>query len=428
MKDKSNFYNLTEAEQDNGRKDLWKDSFPDVPKFANDLKKAILQPECPRVISLEGGYGMGKTYFSSRFCEYLRSNREGPISAIYFSAWEDDNLPDPFLSFSRAILTLFPRYDKIKKKWGRCLKLAADSIDITPALFDLPISEGNCIVFIGQGDGSAGYSVYKQEKSLCGGTVICGYSKNLNKYTGLFISCCSDMQASKYSHGYSRNDLRLKRDIIKLPITKEGKPDYQFMEDYIKEMMTSKREVYVRFLKEQTTNKKIDIEPLDSKQWKEFSIQDIFEILPGKRLESENQITGDRPFIGATDSNNGITNFVSNSNASLDRNVLGINYNGSVCEGFYHPYECIFSDDVKRLHLKHVKDNRNVLLLFSMLIQKQKNKYRYAYKFNTERMKKQYIMLPIDDNGNPDYAYMEAYTYNIIVQKRNEYINYVNSL
>lgn len=103
MKDKSNFYNLTEAEQNNERKNLWKDSFPDVPKFANDLKKAILQQECPRVIALEGGYGMGKTYFSSRFCEYLRSNRKEPVSAIYFSAWEDDNLPDPFLSFSKEI-------------------------------------------------------------------------------------------------------------------------------------------------------------------------------------------------------------------------------------------------------------------------------------------------------------------------------------
>lgn len=61
---------------------------------------------------------------------------------------------------------------------------------------------------------------------------------------------------------------------------------------------------------------------------------------------------GSRPFIGATDSNNGITAWVENTNESLDSKVLGVNYNGSVVETFYHPYECIFSDDVKRLHLK----------------------------------------------------------------------------
>lgn len=55
------------------------------------------------------------------------------------------------------------------------------------------------------------------------------------------------------------------------------------------------------------------------------------------------------PFIGAADSNNGITNFASNTNKLLDKNVLGVNYNGSVVENFYHPYECIFSDDVKRI-------------------------------------------------------------------------------
>lgn len=138
MKDESNFYNLTIKEQEKAKKDLWKDSFPEVPKFAEDLKRAINQKECPKVIALEGGYGMGKTYFSSRFCEYLRTG-ENLVPTVYFSAWEDDNLADPFLSFSKAILALFPKKDKITKKFGECFKLAADSIDISPKLFDLPI-------------------------------------------------------------------------------------------------------------------------------------------------------------------------------------------------------------------------------------------------------------------------------------------------
>lgn len=141
MKDESNFYNLTIEEREKAKKDLWKDSFPEIPKFAEYLRKAILQKECPKVIALEGGYGMGKTYFSSRFCEYLRTG-ENPVPTVYFSAWEDDNLTDPFLSFSKAILALFPKKDKITKKFGKCFKLAADSIDmnISPKLFGLPVS------------------------------------------------------------------------------------------------------------------------------------------------------------------------------------------------------------------------------------------------------------------------------------------------
>ncbi len=51
---------------------------------------------------------------------------------------------------------------------------------------------------------------------------------------------------------------------------------------------------------------------------------------------------GNKPFIGATDSNNGITAFVSNTNTSEDSNILGVNYNGSVVDNFYHPYKAIF--------------------------------------------------------------------------------------
>ena len=88
---------------------------------------------------------------------------------------------------------------------------------------------------------------------------------------------------------------------------------------------------------------------LDEIEWKEFWIEDILRVSSGVRLTKENQSSGKRPFVGATEYNNGITSFVDNSNASLDSNVLGVNYNGSVVENFYHSYECIFSDDVKRL-------------------------------------------------------------------------------
>ena len=75
-------------------------------------------------------------------------------------------------------------------------------------------------------------------------------------------------------------------------------------------------------------------------------------------------ISGDRPFIGASDSNNGITMWCSNTNGTLDSNVLGVNYNGSVVENFYHPYECIFSDDVKRFHLKEASEDKSMYIFF----------------------------------------------------------------
>ena len=36
-----------------------------------------------------------------------------------------------------------------------------------------------------------------------------------------------------------------------------------------------------------------------------------------------------------------VREFLSNDNASKDHNVLGVNYNGSVGEAFYHPYGAV---------------------------------------------------------------------------------------
>lgn len=133
---------------------------------------------------------------------------------------------------------------------------------------------------------------------------------------------------------------------------------------------------------------------LSDREWREFEIGEICNIKSGVRLTKQDMMKGDRPFIGATDSNNGITEFISNMNGSLDKNVLGVNYNGSVVENFYHPYECIFSDDVKRLELKNGLGNQWIYLFLKLSILKQKEKYQYGYKFNAQRMEKQKILLP----------------------------------
>ena len=133
---------------------------------------------------------------------------------------------------------------------------------------------------------------------------------------------------------------------------------------------------------------------LKSVKWKAFYINDIFSISAGKRLTKAVMDSGQIPFIGATDSNNGITNWIATPNSSFDKNVLGVNYNGSVVENFYHPYCCVFSDDVKRLHLRKCADNKYILLFFKTVILQQKIKYTYGYKFNGQRMERQKIYFP----------------------------------
>lgn len=120
--------------------------------------------------------------------------------------------------------------------------------------------------------------------------------------------------------------------------------------------------------------------------------------------------SGEIPFIGASEMNNGVTAFTGSRNESADFNVLGVNYNGSVGYSFYHPYKAMFSDDVKRVKwLDSTKNNKYTLLFLSSAIKQQKGKFAYGYKFNVQRMKRQKILLPINSENEIDWAFMEEY-------------------
>lgn len=108
--------------------------------------------------------------------------------------------------------------------------------------------KGNCIGFIKDGDGSAGYAIYKQEKFTSTVNVLYGYSDWLNKYNGMFFVVAQDMIADKYSHGYKRNQEHLKGDRVMLPTNNMNEPDYEYMEQYTKNMMLKKYKQYLSFL------------------------------------------------------------------------------------------------------------------------------------------------------------------------------------
>ena len=58
----------------------------------------------------------------------------------------------------------------------------------------------------------------------------------LNIYNGLFITTLLNLEKFRYNYGIKCNQERIKRSKIKLPIDKNGNPDWKFMENYIKSL------------------------------------------------------------------------------------------------------------------------------------------------------------------------------------------------
>lgn len=58
----------------------------------------------------------------------------------------------------------------------------------------------------------------------------------LNKYIAMFLVTILNMEQYRYSYGRKASQKQLKRTKIRLPITSVGKPDWQFIEEYIKSL------------------------------------------------------------------------------------------------------------------------------------------------------------------------------------------------
>lgn len=110
--DKANIFNLDEILFEEYRKTPFYDCMPGAEEFAECLKCSILTKPTPYVLLLEDRFGMGKTHFSTRFASFLR---ESMIDAVYFSAWENDYMKNPFISFSAEILKYFQKSKTAQK-------------------------------------------------------------------------------------------------------------------------------------------------------------------------------------------------------------------------------------------------------------------------------------------------------------------------
>ena len=143
--------------------------------------------------------------------------------------------------------------------------------------------------------------------------------------------------------------------------------------------------------------------------WGTFRLGDLFEVRKGKRLTKEDQTEGDTPYVGAIDSNNGVSNRIGQG-AIHDGGTISLSYNGSVGEAFFQPDPFWATDDVNVLYPKAgtVLDQQTGLFVCAILRQE---RYRYSYgrKWVLESMEDTVIQLPKTSSGTPDWQAMSDF-------------------
>ena len=102
--------------------------------------------------------------------------------------------------------------------------------------------EPNCITV--NYNGSVGETFYQAEPFWASDDVNILYAKDfwiMNKYNALFLATV--IKANKYRFSYGRKWTleKMKETIIKLPQNKDGMPDFDYMETYMKSLLYSDR-------------------------------------------------------------------------------------------------------------------------------------------------------------------------------------------
>ena len=289
------------------------------------------------------------------------------------------------------------------------------------------ISKGNCIVFIQLGQGSVGYSLYQGFDFIgMSGKISCGYNSNLNQYSGLFIVSVLDLERPKYSFGRSWTGNRLRKTKIKLPVDTNGNLDWQFMEDYVKYIINNKSALKVRkawnkieSLKEPYYQKKLS---LQSRKWKWFKYKEIFFVESGKGSNIYDlDFNGKCPYISSISVNNGIIGLINSKESDIHNgNTITINRTGSVGEAFYQKYSYVASKDRIRVLIPKFLMTDFSGMFLATLIQKEKYRFNYGRTWGTSRIKESLIKLPVNEQGEPDWQFMEDYVKSLPYSKNLE--------
>ena len=254
---------------------------------------------------------------------------------------------------------------------------------------------------------------------------IMGKTGKINKYIGLFLKTAIDKsKLGKYSYGYKFSQKRIIRQKIKLPIDNNGNPNWQFMEDYIRQEMKEQSQKIVDYYENKLLKLGFNLLDLEV-EWKEFFFTDIFkEVKRGKRLTKANQKEGDIPYVSSTALNNGIDNFISNNKGVRRyKNNLSIANSGSVGSCFYHKYEYIASDHITTLTCKNADEN--IYKFMSTIIKRLESKYSFNREINDTRISQEKLILPIDKDGNPHWEYMSKFIQNLEVKSIKNIVQYI---
>ena len=180
---------------------------------------------------------------------------------------------------------------------------------------------------------------------------------------------------------------------------------------------------------------------INTNDWKEFSLDILFEIKAGKYYYSDEYETGKIPYISASATNNGISQRI-NLDPDFEGNCI---ITGKVgCTAFYQRENFCATSDVNVLTPKNFAMNYKIGLFITVIINYSENyKWSYGRQCRVGDSKKIIIKLPVkrtskgqaildkkrifsDEGYIPDWGYMEKYISSLELEEKEKIKEIIN--
>ena len=247
--------------------------------------------------------------------------------------------------------------------------------------------------------GSAGFVSYQKYGCVVGDSAkILELRENdaVSDNVMIFLQGLLTMMRFKYTYGRKVTYDKYASEIIKLPICADGSPDWDYMESYMKTLHHKPLT---------TKNKKENIVPLHPAEWKEFRVGELFECATTSAVLPDDMVEGSISYITRSSENNGNSGKLGNTEKVVQGNCITIGAEGAIA--FYQPGD--FIPGVKVYTLRHAALNEANAMFIVGVLNMEYYKYSYGRARVLEKLKNENIMLPVKDDGSPDWDYMEKY-------------------
>jgi len=147
---------------------------------------------------------------------------------------------------------------------------------------------------------------------------------------------------------------------------------------------------------------------LNIENWQWHSFDSLFAITRGESGYKVNMKKGNVPYISTTSENNGVSCYVELANH--EGNKITLSYDGTIGQAFYQRKPFFASEKIAVLELKDKELNPFIAMFLITVIKLASSNFNYGYKWSVDtRMKKTRIKLPSDNEGHPDWQFMEDY-------------------